>query len=176
MSQCNCQSLLGTYHDRELDRLASREVELHVQDCELCAAELAFMRGISARIADIQPPEITLAELARIHDAIDQAAEDQPGSLSLMPTMRFLGALAASILIISAVWLLDLRARPEVVGPSTATLALAPEWEHIAVTLHADPRLTIVDDSLFSPRFALAVEWMLDSLTPLEPKPWVKPS
>ena len=167
MTDCKFQVLLGPFHDRELDPEPSREVAAHVEHCPTCAAELAAIRDFSARIIAAVPDDLQLAESARWHAAVDQAASDDRDSRPLFRTMGLMAALAASVLIVSGVWLLDLKSGGSI-GPAAggrASVAIAPEWERVATTLRADPRLGLVEeDSPFMPRYASTVDWMLDGL------------
>ena len=166
MTDCKFQLLLGPYHDRELGPEPSREVAAHVEHCPSCAAELAAMRDLSARIVAAVPGDIQPAETARWHAAVDQATSADRDNQPLFRTMGLLAALAASVLIVSGVWLLDLKSG----GPNDSasrdrsSVAIAPEWERVATTLRADPRPGLVEDSPFTPRYASTVDWMLDGL------------
>ncbi len=64
-SEMNCQeiqNLLSTYHDGELDSDRRIQLEVHLERCPECLAELAEMRGISsamyALIVPIPKPEL----------------------------------------------------------------------------------------------------------------------
>lgn len=189
MSDCDFQPLLAAYRDGELDGASRRRIEGHLTECPACAAELARLRALSAQIeaaavtADLDAgPDA----MARMHRAVDRAAAaDDLDTLPLLRTAGLLAALAASVLIISGVWLLDLRhaagtAAATGGGGSGEVAAIPPDWERIATTLRAQPRPGVGDDSPFAPRYAAAIDWMLDSLLPppnprTEGKPWPEP-
>jgi anti-sigma factor RsiW len=184
MNHCPFQPLLTPYHDGELGATAQRRLNRHLLACPACAAALAELRGLSSRIAASVDSEEPRSALAGMHRAIDRAAANcAPARGAPRPLLRFaapLGALAASILIIAGVWLLDPNqpaSLPDSAAPSFAPVAVAPDWERVAVTLRAEPRADILSDSPFSPRYA-AIHWMLDSLAsaPTEDKPWPLPS
>lgn len=165
MSECEFQLLIGAYHDGELDAAMMRQVERHVEECAACRGELAAMRDLSARIAAVRLDEIDRVESLRLHKAIDEAVDAGQESLPLFRTAGLFAAMAASVLIISGVWLLDLKPAGRPPGMSGGTsVVLAPEWEQVAMTLHADPRPQTVEDSLYAPRYANTVKWMLDGL------------
>src|SRR2546421_1803159 len=119
MIECDFQLQLDAYHDRELDAEARRRFEQHLKDCPTCPAELAAMRALSARIEAATPDDINGDESARIHEAVNQADDAQPVSFPLR-TAGLLSALAASVLIISGVWLMDLR------GSANPNVAMRP--------------------------------------------------
>ena len=175
MSECNFQLLIDAFHDRELDREATAQVERHLTECEACKAQLASLRDLSARISVAAGSRgINHAETARLHQAVSNAGDLKSDSLPLFRTMGLLGALAASVLIVSGVWLLDTKSNElSSVSPNNAPVALAPEWERVATTGYADPSPGLLGDTFFSPRYA--VDWMLDDLTVTERKPWAKP-
>lgn len=176
MSDCHSQLLIDAYHDRELDRESMAKVERHLTECTACTAHLASLRDLSARINVAAGSRgINQKETSRLHQAVTNAEHSsESDSLPLFRTMGLLGALAASVLIVCGVWLLDTK-YPELNSalPGNASVALAPEWERVATTGYADPSPGLSGDTFFSPRYA--VDWMLDDLTVTERKPWAKP-
>ena len=175
MNECHFQLLIDAYHDRELDRESIAKVERHLTECTACTAYLASLRDLSARISVAAGSRgINQIESARLHQAVTNAGNDESDSLPLFRTRGLLGALAASVLIVCGVWLLDTKS-PELNSalPGNASVALAPEWERVATTGYADPSPGLSGDTFFSPRYA--VDWMLDDLTVTERKPWAKP-
>jgi hypothetical protein len=72
-----------------------------------------------------------------------------------------LGALAASILVVSSVWLMELPAPSA--RPVQMVRVPAPRWERIAVTLRADPIL-VDDNSSIQLANADFTDWMLQGL------------
>lgn len=194
MSTCEFQLRVAALHDGELPPPAARLVRAHLAHCPSCAAELSALRGLSARItgeiaarADSDAPA-----LAGMHRAVDRAAAAMTDAdlktLPLLRTAGLLGALAASVLIIAGVWLLDAPPAPQLAdeaGAGSATagtlVAIPPDWERVATTLRAQPRPGVVgDDSPFAPHYAAAIDWMLDGLlpppaAPNEVKPWSGP-
>ncbi|MDB5323468.1 MAG: hypothetical protein JWN40_5099 [Phycisphaerales bacterium] len=190
MSECNFQLLLGAYHDRELDAAVDRRIARHVGECFSCATALRGMRELSARITTAAAMELEAdaAVIAGMHRAVDRAARDESAAVD-RPLLRMAGllsALAASVLIISGVWLLDSRGDARLANGAGAAAprggdvtAITPDWERVAITLRAQPRPGIGDDSPFAPRYAEAIHWMLDGLIPAggrsEGKPWAEP-
>jgi anti-sigma factor RsiW len=199
MTHCPFQPLLSAYHDRELSATTQGLLTRHLIACPACASALAALRDLSTQIAAVAADfDDDRHALANIHRAIDRAATS-PATATLptaspnpipFPILRFtapFAAIAASILIIGGVWLLD-ASRPTLPSgatvaasaPDSAPLAIAPDWERIAVTLRAEPRPAVIADSPFAPHYADAIHWMLDALAasdnPLTPeKPWPLP-
>ena len=168
MNDCEFQLRISAYHDRELDAEAVAVVERHLKNCTICTMELAAMREFSTRVTTAVG-EIDHSERLRLHRAIDIAADSVADegveSLPMFRTMGLLAALAASVLIVSGVWLIDLKtttAKPRL--PLNENVAMLPDWQRVAVTLHSDPRPGTIEDSLYAPRYAGAVHLMLDGL------------
>ena len=185
MSDCNFQRLLVAYHDGEHDDCTQLRVEKHLADCPACAAELSELRELSARIEAATGDCVDREALARMHGAVDRVAATDAARLPLLRTAGLLGALAASVLIIAGVWLLDTRrdragpADLAAAGRAGDTVAIMPDWERVAMTLRAEPRPGIGADSPLSPHYAATIRWMLDGLLPAggrtEGKPWAEP-
>lgn len=171
-----------------------RRLTRHLADCPACAAALTSFGDLSARIAiSANAPDLndTSSALARMHRAIDRAAAQQPTPIHVnragTTALRFaapFAAIAASILIVGGVWLLDMRrsmgpggvnAIAEIEAPDSSVAAVAPDWERIAITLRADPRSGVMADSPFAPHYADAIHWMLDGLNLTEDAQWPLP-
>src|SRR2546430_873067 len=146
MVECPFQLRLDAYHDGELDAGERAGVEAHLAACPTCAAELAEMRALSARIgAAAAVGVIGSGESRGMHEAVRREAQEvrdeRERSIPLLRTAGMLSALAASVLIISGAWLMELRP----VGGRTRTpgmqarVEIQPEWERVAMTLRADP-------------------------------------
>lgn len=192
---CEYRIGVASLHDGELDAADAALVRAHVEQCPSCAAELAELRELSARIAsDVAALSdgADAAALAGMHRAVDRAAAGADAAdttpLPLLRTAGLLGALAASVLIVAGVWLLDGPPRAALAGrgvrggaAANELVAIPPDWERIAMTLRAQPRPGVVgDDSPFAPHYAAAIDWMLDGLVPpsaarTEGKSWSAP-
>src|SRR5690349_1789363 len=96
--------LLAAYHDGELGPADRARVESHLLACASCATELRLLRETSRRFADERFDDLAPDELARLHAAIDEAESDRP----LLRIAGAIGVIAASILIVSCAWLMDL--------------------------------------------------------------------
>jgi anti-sigma factor RsiW len=192
MNDCPFQPLLSACHDGELDAAAQRRFKRHLTNCPACAAALGSLEDLSARIAAAVAAndlEDSSRALARMHRGLDHAAAAHQSAPVLAkpargPILRFaapFAAIAASILIIGGVWLLDTtrptgaigpNALAETEAPETSVVAVAPDWERMATTLRADPRWEATADG---PHYADAIHWMLEGLKLTEETPWPLP-
>ena len=174
---CPNSQTLGAYHDCELDVAAADEIRGHIAVCHQCRGYLEELNALSAAIDD--DAEVLCAlpiEMARIQSSVRISVRKAVTGTSLRRTAALLGALAASVLVISAAWLLDPDRDAVQGGSADAPVALAPEWERLACTLHAEPRPAATGDlSPYSLRYAAVVDWMLQNHVPSERKPWEKP-
>jgi anti-sigma factor RsiW len=125
----------------------NREVEAHVGTCCLCAAELAEIRKLSGLIHTTAQARATADlpqrdELRRIHRAIGRtatAANDRP----LLRIAGVFSAVAASVLIISSAWLMELPGNASVSPgrshPMIARTAFPEPWEQVALGGYVPP-------------------------------------
>jgi anti-sigma factor RsiW len=165
MANCAFQSRVEAYHDGELSDKGRRAVEEHLARCGACAAELAWLRSISQSLVQRQSPDITTAELGGLHDAVDAAASAADLDLNQVSLYRMAGAqmaIAASVLVVSCVWLNELPAAAP--GARPAAVAQAPAWERVAVTLRVDPVPNGLDSEVYLADARLA-DWMLRGLS-----------
>jgi anti-sigma factor RsiW len=174
MPDCQFQSRVEAYHDGELSAEGRRAVEEHLETCEDCAAEMAWLRSVSQSMGrgDSEGAlELTTAELGRVHAAVDDAmdevaiAETDSYPISLYRAAGALMAIAASVLIVSCVWLSEL---PTPAGPRqpigvAANPVEGPAWERVAMTLRADPLPTGLDSEPYLADARVA-DWVLRGL------------
>ena len=167
MSDCQFQSRVEAYHDGELAAEGRRAVEEHVAACDACAAELAWLRSVSQSLGRRRGADVTPALLDRVHAAVDAAGEESQRDaypISLYRTAGALMAIAASVLIVSCVWLNEL---PAPAGPGNpaggVAVAEAPAWERVALTLRADPLPSGLDGEAYLADARLA-DWVLRGL------------
>jgi anti-sigma factor RsiW len=158
--------LLSAFHDEELDSAARQRVEAHLLTCSACASELRLMREASQLLATYTPADLNDRELGRLHEAIDETA-DRP----ILRIGGMLSAAAASLLIVSCAWLMDMPARHRAnsATPPTATArvnAPAQPWEQLAITLRAETPIQAGDELTDTSHLADAkvAEWMLQGL------------
>jgi anti-sigma factor RsiW len=164
MTPCD-EQLLSAFADGELPAGDTARVEAHVRECAACAMNLARIRESSRLLREYPFEDLTGDELRLAHDAIDAAAD--------RPVLRLgftLGVIAASVLVVSCAWLIELRAPRRQARDTTmsvATSAQVPQWERMAMTLRADPLPHPNEDTT---RFAGAqpavehADWMLTGL------------
>lgn len=156
MTSCDRQ-LLGAYHDGELPEDQRAAVEQHVRDCPACTDELRLIQQAAAVFTQHAFDDLTDEELARVHEALDQS-ESQP----LLKLVKVLTVAAASILIVSCAWLMELPAATDPIARQS-NLRRPEPWEQVATSLRPDPLSLIQDDPI---RFANAdmADWMLAGL------------
>src|SRR4029079_1855128 len=102
MSECD-EQVLSAYVDGELDAAARERVEAHVQTCGGCAEEIRSLRETSRLLRGYPFADVDREELARAHEAIDEAVDQPVWRLGFT-----LGVIAASVLIVSCAWLMEL--------------------------------------------------------------------
>lgn len=152
--------ILGAYHDGELSPTQRAEFEAHLAGCTVCMAELAQLREVSELFAKNGTEGISDTELHRLHEAVDDAMD--------RPVLRMFGmisAIAASLLIVSSVWLMEISRRSETVTPQPTTIVKSPEaWERLATTLKPEA-VDHAPGSTESMADASLAEWMLHGVS-----------
>jgi len=137
MSACDFDKLLSPYHDGEVSPERAVEVERHLLNCPQCAEHLASMRLVSERLASIELQDITGRERSGIHRAVNSAIPLLADG-AIMRMAVPLAALAASVLLVTSIWLVDTMNGST---PHPQVSAGPADWEHVAVTLQSDSRL-----------------------------------
>jgi anti-sigma factor RsiW len=126
MSECEFDSMLSPYYDGELDDIEQRRVERHLDDCDLCAAELERLGTLSAVFSAIPTPIASapfLQQLEKQADKVQQAA--------LARFVRGLTAIAAAAAALAlAVGRYTAADRPQAAPRPAATLS---SWERAAI-------------------------------------------
>lgn len=118
MSNCNFSNVIDAYHDGELPADQVAAFETHLRDCDSCVAELSAIDSISKyfSIASNALAPISTDAVMHLHEQLDGTMQR-----SLLPLMRNLIGLAASILVASTIGLMHLH---------DATSPSAPQaWE-----------------------------------------------
>jgi hypothetical protein len=149
MTQCAFHPQINAYHDGELNGHAATRFADHLAECPACTGELASLEKISGLFSELPEPRMYPIELARLHSNLDKAAASRPAESDFMRTAGLLSSLAASILIISGVWLLEIPSRhgvtlsPGVTPVPASDIAFlpanTPNWERTALTLQVEP-------------------------------------
>src|SRR5687768_16142829 len=117
MTECDVR-ILGAYHDAELSDADRTRVQAHLRECPACGAELAGIRESSRLLHDAPLDDLSAADLANLHVAIDDVDDYRVWRIG-----GSVGLVAASILVIGMAWLNALpapRANPAG-GTSVAT-------------------------------------------------------
>jgi predicted anti-sigma-YlaC factor YlaD len=156
MSDCKYQQFLGAYHDGELDSRTHEDVHQHVQTCCLCREQLAHVRKLSnlIRTVDLEKTttDIQPEELRRVHSAVRRVQHNQP----LLRIAGYMSAVAASILIISAAWLMELPHGQTPQRSDRVAVINTPDWERIA-SIDYTPATSVYDPMpVGAPTYALA--------------------
>jgi anti-sigma factor RsiW len=120
MIECRQSQALGAYHDGELAAPSRAALEEHLGACPVCAAELERLEKMSRLIRAAERPEMPREVLDRLHRSVDL----QP-RITMLHVAEVCAAIAASILLVSTVWLWRVSAAREA-GP-------IPLWETAAV-------------------------------------------
>lgn len=158
MSECPLLNLMAACHDGEVDLHERRRLLRHAETCSDCATELAWLQSVSRTLSVTGEQDITETELERLHDAVEAA--DGRNVLRIGGT---LAALAASIIVVCGVWLVEIGS-PAAPGRAPAvSVAEAPAWERVAVTLRVDPLPSELNDEVFLADAGLA-DWMIAGL------------
>jgi anti-sigma factor RsiW len=157
MTDCDAQ-LLSAYVDGEVDADARRRVERHLQECQRCADEVRGLRETSQLLKTYPFADIDREELTRAHEAIDSAVDQPVWRLGFT-----LGVIAASVLIVSCAWLMELPKATQPAPTSGTQLATTPQWERMAMTLKADP-LRPAGEQTAELNDSRLAEWMLNGL------------
>jgi anti-sigma factor RsiW len=121
MNDCPESVRLGAYRDGELPPADCRRLEEHLLDCPACAAEMSRLSRCLSLIAAARPAEAPAALLARLHRAADQ----QPRLTGVLHLAEAFAAIAATILLASVIWLIQMPAGRE-------SSAQAATWEAVA--------------------------------------------
>ena len=129
--RCPTGEELSAYHDGRMsgDRLGL--LQRHIAECEPCALELSRLAALSSLFANSVGPRLSQMSRHRLHNKIDQTME--------RGLIRFgwsISGIAASILLVSSVWLMHVGTAN--VGIAKATTESAPPWLGVAVSTDAD--------------------------------------
>ncbi|HUU90746.1 MAG TPA: zf-HC2 domain-containing protein, partial [Phycisphaerae bacterium] len=135
MSECEHARRLSAYHDGEVSEAERVSLEAHLEACPACAAERNRLRRLSDLLSAAPRPEMSAEALARLHRTADDAAMADLGRMA-----KTLMAVAASILLVCAVWLWQSHAAAEPTEP-------IPAWE-TAATASQGTLATASDEQL----------------------------
>jgi hypothetical protein len=156
MQDCSFQSQLSAFHDGEMDSATAERLTSHLTGCAHCTQELASFQAVSTLFASLPDSRMYPLELARLHQNLDNNVSSERSTADFLRTAGMLSALAASILVISSVWIAEIPSRPAAtLSPGVAVVpasdsplpnqlpaqmpAQMPPWERTALTLRVEP-------------------------------------
>ena len=124
MTDCGQADRLSAYYDGEVSEAERASLEEHIRGCPLCAVEMARLQRLSRLIGSIGRMEMSSQALERLHQSLDL----QP-KITILHIAEVFAAVAASILIVSGVWLWMISTANEAAGqiPVWETVAVAPQ-------------------------------------------------
>ncbi len=162
MADCRYNAMIAAYHDGELNEQDQQMVRDHLTHCPACSAELAELQEVSSLFAvhaDARSTPLSQIEVARLHQNLqparilaNQNRSTDRDSSEIWRIAGVLSALAASVLIVSAAWLVENPSRrpgfisPVDPGPSEVAKLTIPAWERMAVDLKVDQRPVFLGD------------------------------
>ncbi|HUT56444.1 MAG TPA: anti-sigma factor [Phycisphaerae bacterium] len=124
MTDCGQADRLSAYYDGEIPEPERAALEAHIRGCPLCAVEMARLQRLSRLIGSTGRMEMSPQALERLHQSFDL----QP-RIALLHMAEVFASVAASILIVSGVWLWMISTANEAAGqiPVWETVAVAPQ-------------------------------------------------
>jgi len=123
MNSCPTEQKLGVWHDGQMSEAERAVVSAHLAECPACQLVAARLSAMSRLFADA--PRQRLSQIARARMNRHMDAVMDRGMLRLAWT---LSGLAASVLVVCSVWLMNLK--------PTAATAPPPPW--VGVTFASD--------------------------------------
>ena len=123
---CPTGQELSAYHDGRVSGERLGLLQQHIAECDPCTLEISRLAALSSLFANAVRPHLSQMSRHRLHNKIDQAME--------RGLIRFgwsISGIAASILLVSSVWLTH-------VGTAKKTTESAPPWLGVAVSTDAD--------------------------------------
>jgi hypothetical protein len=159
--ECSNLHRLSALHDDQLSNVEAETLRDHIRECSQCAVALEEISNLSLSFDDLRYCSMSTVAMMRAHCAANETADANSYRSATIRMAGLLTGLAASIAVIAGAWLFD-DARPAAPKAATvARVAVASEWERMAVTL--DVGLWAVDDQPILADAAVA-DWMVRSL------------
>jgi anti-sigma factor RsiW len=132
MNTCGQETIVGLYHDKELTGQQSRDLERHLETCIACTERLAQMRRMSRLFSSIVLEPISASEEFHIHRAV-KLAEQSGMDRAVIRIAIPLAALAASVLMVTSIWLADIMRGGVAAGATNQQLvSAAPQRQSTA--------------------------------------------
>jgi anti-sigma factor RsiW len=172
MPGCSYDPRLSAFHDGELDTSSSADLQRHLPGCAACQRELQAISSASTMLATAPRAEFMEGAMARLRAAGPgilrraRLAQDHGDLPRILPMVRWLCAVAASILIIGAAWLIQTPSRP----PTAQIPVPVPTsaWERLAAGDGFDSPMMPNSNGL--PHDAVAADQFIrDSLSEVPP-------
>jgi anti-sigma factor RsiW len=127
MDSCSYSTQLSVYHDGELAPADREQLERHLAECPVCAAELEQFRRLSAILDSAPRPRLsddTRCELYALAPQVEEA-----GYLRIA---KWTTAMAASVMLAASVWVMSHQ-------PGTQAFSDVPRaWEQDAINPPTD--------------------------------------
>ena len=124
MTSCDFEILIGPYHDQELEEDRAAEMAKHIVDCRSCAEHLAEVRRISGVINRIPLDPISGIERSRMYQLVDQLPRRATES-AIIRMAGSLAALAASVLLITSIWLMGTGGSRNIARPVGSIITIS---------------------------------------------------
>jgi len=124
MTPCDFEILIGPYHDQELEEDRAAEMAKHIVHCRSCAGQLAEVRRLSGVINRIPLDPISGMERARMYQLVDQLPRRAAES-ALIRMAGSLAALAASVLLITSIWLMGAGGSSNITHPVSSIIPIS---------------------------------------------------
>jgi len=122
---CPTSEQLSAFHDGELDEVRRVEIEGHLRQCPLCAAELERLQAMSRLLGAAPTARLLPIGLHRLHRRVDQAMEE-----GFLRFVRVLNTIAACVLIAGSAWLMAKTREDQTVE---SPMPAVPPWVGVDV-------------------------------------------
>ena len=156
MVDCENKVRLDAYHDGELSLAERSDVEAHLRDCPLCAAELAAIRSMSGAFADSTPREPSHEQLLQLARSVRAEPSD---ARMLLRLFRGTAVAAAVLLACALAGAVYLSQRTKAAAHEAMVLDHVATWSQPA-GFATDP----VSDELQSDQQVRLAQWIADDL------------
>jgi anti-sigma factor RsiW len=156
MADCEDRVRLDAYHDGELSPAERSDVEAHLRDCPLCAAELAAIRRMSGAFADATPREPSHEELLQLAASVRAEPAD---ARMLLRLFRWTAVAAAVLLACALAGAVYLSQRTKAAAHEAMVLDHVATWSR-AAAVAAGP----ASDGRRSEEQVMLAQWIADDL------------
>ena len=143
MATCRFSDFLDAYRDGELDAIRSSALERHLPQCETCPSELAQLSVLSQLFMSASQPRLSQISEYRLHKSINNVMEEK-----LLRMAKVLGAIAACVLVVSSIWLVQADRGPVPGAVKVDTAITPPPWvsvNQVGDDVSPDPSTTALN-------------------------------